>query len=415
MPTSVHPSTYPACFRPWVGLSPFPEAYPRTKTNNSGPRSGRREAECGKDRDRQWVAGWSGRGLARSLQVEPTRVRGAGRRQPGVGWADDRDVVRESKRRDGVRLGTTDRGTVSREFSQLIPDLDRSHRATGPIILCHESTNQQAAPGFVVDTYEQLVRFVEAFAAGHLNLLILLGQPGLAKSQTVRQAMPDACWIEGNATAFGVYTAAWHHRDRMMVLDDVDSLYADRNAVRLLKCLCQTDPVKRVSWQTASATLDKQGIPRSFETSSRVIIIANQWKTLDRNVAAVQDRGHVIRFEPTAAEVHRAVRHWFDDEEIYDWFGRHLSLVVNAVHATVCAGRGTESGGSRLAVDGAPRSLASRRPVWSPSSRTDARFTSEAERVREFVRRGGGCRATYFNHAKRLRGRITAGASPENA
>src|SRR5262249_49184696 len=29
-------------------------------------------------------------------------------------------------------------------------------------------------------------------------------------------------------------------------------------------------------------------------------------------------------------------------------------------------------------------------------------FTSEAERVRAFVRSGAGCRATYFNHAKKL-------------
>jgi len=59
--------------------------------------------------------------------------------------------------------------------------------------------------GFGVDSYSQLVQFVEAFAEGHLNLLILLGQPGLAKSQTVRRPLGDQCWIEGNATAFGVY------------------------------------------------------------------------------------------------------------------------------------------------------------------------------------------------------------------
>lgn len=120
-------------------------------------------------------------------------------------------------------------------------------------------------PGFVVDTYQQMTRFVGAFADGHLNLLILLGEPGLAKSQTVRRVMRDACWIEGNATAFGVYTAAWNHRDRVIVLDDVDSLYSDRNAVRLLKTLCQTDPVKRVSWQTASAASTN----RAFRERSR--------------------------------------------------------------------------------------------------------------------------------------------------
>ena len=76
------------------------------------------------------------------------------------------------------------------------------------IHIAMKSRTQKTPPGLVIDRYEQLVRFVEAFAAGHLNLLILLGQPGLAKSQTVRRAVPGACWIEGNATAFGAYTAA---------------------------------------------------------------------------------------------------------------------------------------------------------------------------------------------------------------
>ena len=29
------------------------------------------------------------------------------------------------------------------------------------------------------------------------------------------------------------------------------------------------------------------------------------WKTVDRNVAALQDRRHVLMFEPSASEVHR--------------------------------------------------------------------------------------------------------------
>ena len=274
-----------------------------------------------------------------------------------------------------------------------------------------QSTQQ---PGFVVTKYTQLTRFVEAFAAGHLNLLIVLGEPGLAKSQTVRRVLPDACWIEGNASAFGVYTAAWQHRDKVMVLDDVDSLYAERNAVRLLKCLCQTDPVKRVSWQTASAALDKQGVPRAFETRSRIVIIANEWKTLDRNVAAVQDRGHVIRFEPTATEVHREVRTWFDDDEIYDWFGRHLSLVVSPSMRQYVRTAELKAAG----LDWQAMVLQEALPPTTSlvaQLKSDSRLTSEADRVREFVRLGGGCRATYFNHAKRLRGRVAAGTSPENA
>ena len=57
-----------------------------------------------------------------------------------------------------------------------------------------------------IETYDGLHQYIRAFAAGHLNLLILLGGPGLAKSQTVKRMVGKrACWIEGNATAFGMY------------------------------------------------------------------------------------------------------------------------------------------------------------------------------------------------------------------
>ena len=36
-----------------------------------------------------------------------------------------------------------------------------------------------------------------------------------------------ACWIEGNATPFGMYTKLYRYRDKFVVIDDVDSLYAD--------------------------------------------------------------------------------------------------------------------------------------------------------------------------------------------
>jgi hypothetical protein len=35
----------------------------------------------------------------------------------------------------------------------------------------------------------------------------------------------------------------------------------------------------------------------------------------------------VIMFEPSAAEVHRKAGTWFDDLEIYEWFGAYLHRV----------------------------------------------------------------------------------------
>ena len=96
-----------------------------------------------------------------------------------------------------------------------------------------------------ITSYDRLEAYLRAFAEGHFNLLILVGAGGLAKSRSVRAALGGkGCWIEGNATPFGMYAKLYRHRDEFVVIDDVDALYADRSGVRLLKCLCQTEEEK---------------------------------------------------------------------------------------------------------------------------------------------------------------------------
>jgi hypothetical protein len=72
---------------------------------------------------------------------------------------------------------------------------------------------------------------MRAFASGALNFVLLAGPPGVGKSQQARQALGDGIgWIEGNATAFGIYEAAYRHRDQPIVLDDIDGLYNSSQA-----------------------------------------------------------------------------------------------------------------------------------------------------------------------------------------
>jgi hypothetical protein len=127
-----------------------------------------------------------------------------------------------------------------------------------------------------VTTYDRLEEYLRAFARGHFGLLILVGPGGLAKSRSVRAALDgQGCWIEGNATPFGMYVKLYRHRDQFVVIDDVDALYADRSGVRLLKCLCQTEEEKAVAWHSDARSLERQVIPREFTTKSRVVIITN--------------------------------------------------------------------------------------------------------------------------------------------
>src|SRR5271165_4321342 len=141
-----------------------------------------------------------------------------------------------------------------------------------------------------LSNYDRLEAYLRAFAQGHFHLLILVGAGGLAKSRSVRAALGGkGCWIEGNATPFGMYVKLDRHRNEFVVIDDVDALYADRSGVRLLKCLCQTEEEKAVAWHSDARSLERQGIPKEFTTKSKVVIISNDWKTLNKNVAALQD------------------------------------------------------------------------------------------------------------------------------
>src|SRR5439155_8363184 len=180
-----------------------------------------------------------------------------------------------------------------------------------------------------VPTFAELEQYVGAFAQGHLNLLMIFGQPGVGKSRCVRQALGrNVCWISGQATPFGIYLQAYEHRHRPIVLDDVDGLYADRQGIRLLKALGQTEPTKTPSWQGAAPTLERHDIPRQFTTTSRVALVGNDWQTLNTDVAALEDRGHLLLFEPAPLEVHRQAARWFWDQEIFDFVADHLHLVT---------------------------------------------------------------------------------------
>jgi hypothetical protein len=253
-----------------------------------------------------------------------------------------------------------------------------------------------------VPTYAELESYIHAFAAGHLHLLMLFGPPGVGKSRCVRQALDErVCWINGQATPLGIYLQAYEHRHQPLVLDDVDGLYADRSGIRLLKALCQTESTKTLSWHTATPILKRQGVPPQFTTTSRVALIGNDWKTLNADVAALEDRGHVLIFEPTPLEVHLQAAGWFWDQEIFDFVATHLHLIVQHSLRTYRQAWELKTAGLdwRQAVlcrflNGTALDVA--------RLKANGSFANEAARVRTFVESGAGCRATYYHHARKL-------------
>ncbi|MCC6427760.1 MAG: hypothetical protein IT435_13185 [Phycisphaerales bacterium] len=260
--------------------------------------------------------------------------------------------------------------------------------------------------------YTQLELYLSKFARGELGLVLLLGRHGTGKSESVRRTLgvsnragapgERVLYVEGHMQPFGLYRQLWEYRDQSVVLDDLDRLYADPDCVRLLKPLCNTVREKRLHWLT-NAIRNDGGPPSSFTTSSGVILIANEWKSVNPNVRALEDRAIILHFCPSNDEVHRKVRDWFDDAEVYDFLGRLMPLIpaLSMRHY---------SKGSQLRRAGLADWRASLLQMVVPDSQVacvlavqhDPVLHSEEDRVAKFTAATGASRATYFRLKSKL-------------
>ena len=191
----------------------------------------------------------------------------------------------------------------------------------------------------VVSEYDEFRCLVRAFAMGAHDLMTIIGTGGMGKSETVVRTMQDAHgagkWglIKGKHSPLHLYQKLYQFRFDSLVLDDLDGLFRSADNTAILKCVCETKPLKRVEWGSAHVAFNRSDspLPQSFDSISRVCIIANEWKMLDQNIAALHDRGVLIFFRPTALEVHKEVGRagWFDDEEVFRYVGDHLHLMTH--------------------------------------------------------------------------------------
>jgi hypothetical protein len=263
-----------------------------------------------------------------------------------------------------------------------------------------------------VTGYAHLELYLSKFARGELGLVLLLGRHGTGKSESVRQTLcgpggattraQRVLYVEGHMQPFGLYRQLWEYRDEPVVLDDLDRLYADPDCVRLLKPLCNTVREKRLHWLT-NLTMNDGALPSTFTTSSSVILIANEWKSLNPNVRALEDRAIILHFCPANEEVHQKVGGWFNDPEVYEFLGKLMPMIPAVSMRHYCKG-------SQLRRAGLADWRTSLLQMVVPDARAacvlavqhDPSLQSEEERVERFIANTGASRATYFRIKAKL-------------
>lgn len=132
-----------------------------------------------------------------------------------------------------------------------------------------------------LDKFSTSIQMMTAGVANGAWHLLLMGDPGQGKTQTVVDTLNDknANWtgIKGTTSAIGLYKFMFEHKDHdVIVIDDSDAIYDSTEATEILKAAMDSKTERKISWAKQNQNLTALGIPNSFVLNAKVILITNK-------------------------------------------------------------------------------------------------------------------------------------------
>lgn len=140
------------------------------------------------------------------------------------------------------------------------------------------------------ERFQILEDMTQASIDGVVRGMVVTGPPGVGKSFGVEAVLEKNSLFDklagkrlrfgiekGAASAIGLYKLLYNYADasNVLVLDDCDTVLYDETSLNLLKAALDSSKKRRLSWNTDSALLRREGIPDSFEFKGSVIFITN--------------------------------------------------------------------------------------------------------------------------------------------
>lgn len=262
-----------------------------------------------------------------------------------------------------------------------------------------------------IRTRQEALHFGSAFGLGAYHIMVWAGNPGLSKTRTIKEVLKEGTtvYFSGEVSPYQLYKDVYTNlASRFVVIDDVESLVRDRQGSQLLKAFCQTEAIKTVGWHKATRELDREGIPREYQTSAKFCLLCNDEAAISRHLGPVIDRGVLVRFRLTAQEVHKMVGGWMEtndiDREVYDFIGAHLRLIKSPssrIYETATQTKRLNPG-----IDWKEAVFETfgldEDEVEVARLMSDQSLSSNNHRWQEFVRRGYGSRAKFYRLASNL-------------
>ena len=142
----------------------------------------------------------------------------------------------------------------------------------------------------IAERFYILDEMTEATCDGIVRGMVVSGPPGIGKTYGVEQILEKDSlfdvmadnplrhtFVKGTMSPIGLYAMLYKYSDskNIVVLDDCDSILFDENALNILKAALDSGKKRRISWNSDSNFLRREGVPGEFEFKGSVIFITN--------------------------------------------------------------------------------------------------------------------------------------------
>ena len=154
--------------------------------------------------------------------------------------------------------------------------------AAAPSTLSFMSVVESRDPEVMFENLERLTKMV---GRGIQPSLVITGMAGVGKTHLVKETLTNMGLREshefehfkGKATPAGLYMTLYANSDKIIVLDDCDSVFKDDDAVNILKAALDSYDTRQISYISTKPLKDEFGdpIPSRFEFTGKIIFISN--------------------------------------------------------------------------------------------------------------------------------------------
>ena len=142
----------------------------------------------------------------------------------------------------------------------------------------------------IAERFSILDEMTEATLDGVVRGMVVSGPPGVGKTYGVEQILEKDSlfdvmgdrplrytFVKGTMSPIGLYATLYKYSDpkNIVVLDDCDSILFNEDALNILKAALDSGKKRKISWNSDSHFLRREGVPDTFEFKGSVIFITN--------------------------------------------------------------------------------------------------------------------------------------------